>query len=150
LRPFDVSLAVLDQLRAETLVEHKPALSDLPMNAPEADQQIVSGVYQVENGQWRWMSQTAVILLKPPQQPTSLIVRFTIPDQAPARQITVEMNNSRVASQTYPAPGTYTLASAPLKPEGESATITIRVDKILSVPGDARQLGIILSEVGFR
>ncbi len=149
LRPFDVSLAPIDQLRAEMVVEHKPTVSNLPMNAPETEQQIVSGVYQLENGLWRWMSQTAVIMLKTPAQPSPLVVRFTIPDQAPARQVTVELNNQRVASETYPAPGSYTLSSPPLKPDGASATVTITVDKVFSVPGDHRQLGIVLSEAGF-
>src|SRR5580704_5134761 len=149
LRPFDVSLAPIDQLRAELVTEHKPTLSDLPMSAPEAEQQIVSGVYQLENGQWRWMSQTAVIMLKPPAQPSPLVVRFTIPDHAAARQVTVDLNNQRVASETYPGPGTYTLATPPLKPVGASATVTIAVDHAFSVPGDHRQLGVILSEVGF-
>jgi len=149
LRPFDVSLAPIDQVRAEIVVEHKPTLSNLPMNAPEADQQIVSGVYQLESGQWRWMSQTAVIMLKPPAQPSPLEIRFTIPDQAPARQVTVELNNQPVVSQTYRAPGAYTLSSKQLNPGGSSATVTITIDKTFSGPGDHRQLGIILSEVGF-
>jgi len=149
LRPFDVSLAPIDQVRAEMVVEHKPSLSNLPMNAPEADLQIASGVYQLENGQWRWMSQTAVILLKPPAQPSPLVVRFTIPEQSPARRVTVELNNQPVASQTYAGPGNYTLSSAPLNPGGPSATVTITVDKSFSVPGDRRQLSIILSQVGF-
>jgi hypothetical protein len=149
LRPFDVSLATIDQVRADMVVEHKPTLSNLPMNAPEAEQQIVSGVYQLENGQWRWMGQTAVIMLKPPAQPSPLEVRFTIPDQAPARHVVVELNNRQVASQTYPTPGSYTLSSAALKPDGASATIIITIDKTFSVPGDHRQLGIVLSEVGF-
>ena len=71
LRPFDISLAPIDQLSAELMIERKPALTDLPMNAPQAEQQIVSGVYQLESGQWRWMSQTATILLKPPDQPNA-------------------------------------------------------------------------------
>jgi hypothetical protein len=150
LRPFDVSLATIDQVRAEMVVEHKPTLSNLPMNAPEAELQIASGVYQLENGQWRWMSQTAVILLKPPAQPSPLVVRFTIPEQSPARRVTVELNNQPVASQTYARPGSYMLSSAPLKLEGPSATVTITVDKSFSVPGDRRELGIILSQVGFQ
>lgn len=150
LRPFDVSLAPIDQLRAEMVVEHKPTVSNLRMNAPEAEQQIVSGVYQLESGQWRWMSQTAVIMLKPPAQPSPLVIRFNIPDQAPARQVTVELNNQRVAYEKYPTPGSYTLSSPPLKPDGASATVTITVDKAFSVPGDHRQLGIVLSEVGFQ
>lgn len=150
LRPFDVSLGAIDRVHADLVVERKPTLSDLPMNAPEAEQQIVSGVYQLESGQWRWMSQSAVILLKPPAQPTPLMVRFTIPDQSPARQVTVVLNNQRVASQTYSNPGAYTLSTPPVTPSGATASVVITVDKTFSPPGDHRDLGIILSEVGFR
>ena len=149
LRPFDLSLAPIDTLRAETVVEHKPTLSDLPMNAPSTEQQIVSGVYALENSQWRWMSQTAVIMLKPPPRAAPLEVHFTIPDQSPAREITIELNSQRVASQTYAAPGAYTLTTPPLKPDGASAIVAITADKAFSVPSDRRQLSIILTEVGF-
>ena len=150
LRPFDISRAPIDQLSAELMIERKPALTDLPMNAPQAEQQIVSGVYQLESGQWRWMSQIATILLKPPDQPTPVTVHFTIPDASPARQVTVALNDRTVASQTYSAPGTFVLSSPPMKPAGDTAKLTITVDKSFSVPGDDRQLGIILTEVGFR
>jgi len=150
LRPFDISLAPIDQLTAELMIERKPSLTDLPMNAPEAEQQIVSGLHQLESGQWRWMSQTATILLKPPAQLTPVAVHFTIPDASPARQVTIALNDHTVASQTYAAPGTYSLASPPVKPEGDTAKLTVTVDKSFSVPGDTRQLAIILTEVGFR
>jgi hypothetical protein len=147
LRPFDVSVAPMDQLRAEVMVERKPTLSDLPMNAPEAEQQIVSGVYQLEDGKWRWMGQTAVVLLKPLAEDAVASVVFAIPEQAPARTVSVDVNGQRVASQTFAGPGRYVLSSGPLKVEGESATVTIGVDKTFSVPGDPRQLGVILVEV---
>jgi 4-amino-4-deoxy-L-arabinose transferase-like glycosyltransferase len=150
LRPFDISRAPIDQLNAELMIERKPALTDLPMNAPAAEQQIVSGVYQLESGQWRWMSQTATILLKPPDHPKPLTVQFTIPDASPARQVTIAIDDHAVASQTYSAPGAYSLSSPPLKPAGDTAKVTITVDKSFSVPGDSRQLGIILTNVGFR
>ncbi len=150
LRPFDISLAPIDQLSAELMIERKPALTDLPMNAPAAEQQIVSGVYQLESGQWRWMSQTAAILLKPPDQPEPVTVQFTIPAASPARQVTIALNGHTVASQTYSAPGTYSLSSPPIKPEGDTAKVTITADNSFSVPGDSRQLGIILTNVGFR
>lgn len=150
LRPFDISRAPIDQLSAEVMIQRKPTLTDLPMNAPQADQQIVSGVYQLENGQWRWMSRTGSILLKSPARPAPLAVRFTIPDASPARLVTVALDDRVVASQTYAGPGTYLLSTAPLKPSGDSANITITVDKSFSVPGDNRQLGIILSELGFK
>lgn len=150
LRPFDISRTPIDQVSAELMIERKPTLTDLPMNAEEAAQQIVSGMYQLEGGQWRWMSQTATILLKPPDQPMPVSVRFTISPVSPARQVTVAVNDHTVASQTYTAPGTFVLSSAPLKPEGDTAKVTITVDKDFSVPGDDRRLGIILTEAGFR
>jgi hypothetical protein len=150
LRPFDISLAPIDQLSAELMIERKPALSDLPMNAPEAEQQIVGGLYQLEGGQWRWMSQSAAILLKPPDHPLPITVLFSIPAASPARQVTIALNGRDVASQTYSGPGTYSLSSAAMKPEGDSAKLTVSVDKSFSVPGDSRQLAIILTEAGFR
>jgi len=150
LRPFDISRAPIDQLSAELMIERKPVLADLPMNAPQAEQQIVSGIYQLESGQWRWMSQTAIILLKPPGQPAPLTVHFTIPAASPARHVIIALNDREVASQTYVAPGVYSLSSPPVKPDGDSVKLTITVDKSFSVPGDSRQLGIILTEAGFR
>jgi len=150
LRPFDISRAPIDQLSAELMIARKPALTDLPMNAPEAGQQIVSGVYQLESGQWRWMSQTATILLKPPDQPTPVTIHFTIPAASPARQVTIALNDHTVASRTYSAAGVYALSSPPVKPDGDTAKLDIALDKSFSVPGDSRQLGIILTEVGFK
>ncbi len=150
LRPFDISLAPMDQLTAELMIERKPTLTDLSMNAPEAAQQIVSGIYQLEGGQWRWMSRTATILLKPPPEPTPLTIHFTIPDASPARQVSIALNDHAIATQTYSAPGTYSLSTPPIKPGGDTANLTIAIDKSFSVPGDSRELGIILSEAGFR
>jgi len=150
LRPFDFSLAPMDQLTAELMIERKPTLTDLPMNAPEAQQQIVTGVYQLEGGQWRWMSRSASILLKPPADPTPLTIHFTIPDSSPARQVTIALNDHTIATQTYSAPGTYSLSSPPVKPDRDTANVTITIDKSFSVPGDSRELGIILTEAGFR
>jgi len=150
LRPFDISLAPMDQLTAELMIERKPTLTDLPMNAPEAQQQIVTGVYQLEGGQWRWMSRSATILLKPPAEPTPLTIHFTIPDSSPARQVTIALNDRIIAAGTYSAPGTYSLSSPPIKPDGDTANLTITIDKSFSVPGDSRELGIILTDAGFR
>jgi hypothetical protein len=150
LRPFDVSTGPIDRVRAEVFTEREPRLEDLPMNAPEAAEQIVGGVYDLEDKQWRWMSGKAVLLLKSPRDPKPLTVRFYIPDSAPGRTVTVSMDGRQVAQETFPKPGAYTLTSAPLRPEGKSATVSIAIDKTFSVPGDRRELGAILSQAGFR
>lgn len=48
-------------------------------------------------------------------------------------------------SRTAPAPR-LRARSVP----GDTATVTITVDRTFAVPGDHRRLGVILSEVGFR
>jgi len=145
LRPFDISRGAIDQLRSEVVIERKPVLSDLPMNAPEAEQQIVSGVYQLENNEWRWMAKTAVILLKPPASPTPLLVRFFVPNEAKAREIRIIVSDKVIATKTI-APGTFTLASPPIN----ASKITISVDQTFSIQSDSRELGVILTEVGFQ
>jgi hypothetical protein len=150
LRPFDISTAPIDIVRAAMVLDRHPTLSYLPMNAPEAHDQIVSGLYDVEGGAWRWMSASAVVLLKSPGQPLPVEALFTIPDTAPTRHVELLLDGRIVASQTYATPGTYTLKSPPQAPAGETATVTLTVDRTFSVPGDHRELGVVLSALGFR
>jgi hypothetical protein len=144
-RPFDFGTGTIDRVRIDAVMERRPTLSYLPMNAPEAQNQIASGVYQLE-GQWRWMSGRAVVLLKPPDVPQPLHVQIYIPDPAPARTVGVLLDGQELHSQTVPAPGVYTITSKP----ATGSSVTIVVDKTFSVPGDHRELGAILTEVGFR
>lgn len=148
LRPFDISLEPIDRLRADMMVARKPVLSDLPMSAPEAEQQIVSGVYQLE-GQWRWTGREAVILLKAPAESERLAAHFAIHEKSLGREVSIFFNGQQVASQVFAGPGTYVLSSAPLKSDGDQAVVKVTVDKTFSVPGDNRDLGIILMRVGF-
>ena len=114
------------------------------MNAPEAQSQIVSGVYQLE-GQWRWTSGRAMLLLKPPPAPAPVQLKIFIPDPAPARKITVAIDNNVIHEQTFPGPGAYTVETKPIS----GSAVTLSFDKTFSVPGDHRALGVILSEAGF-
>jgi hypothetical protein len=145
LRPFDISEEPVDIVKAQVVVEKKPQLESITMNSAASGDQIVSGVYEIENGQYRWMSGKAVILLKTPPQPAPLEIRFFIPEQAPARKVRVFAGDTEVASQTYAAPGTYALSTKATS----NGTITILVDKTFSVPGDQRELGMVLTQIGF-
>ena len=147
--PFDISTGPIDRVRAELVVERKPALAYLPMNAPECGQQIVSGVYQLEENRFRWMAGKAVFVLQGPPAPAVLRAVFNIPPGAPARTVTLFIGSQPVASQTYSAPGAYTLESSLLPPAREPVTVAIAVDRTFSVPGDRRKLGIVLGAIGF-
>jgi hypothetical protein len=151
LRPFDVDGGPIDRVRAEVVVERKPTLSYLEMNAPEAQQHIVSGLYDVEQGRWRWMSAKAILLLKPPATPRPVVEAvFSIPDQSPARRVTLSVDDVPVVEKTFAAPGAYTLTSGPVTLRSESPTVSITVDRVFSVPGDRRELGIVLLSAGFK
>jgi hypothetical protein len=143
-RPFDIATGPMDHVRVDAVLERKPVLSYLPMTAPEAQSQIVSGVYQLE-GQWRWTSGRAMLLLKPPPAPAPVRLKIFIPDPAPARKITVAVDNNVIHEQTFPGPGAYTVETKPIS----GSAITLSFDKTFSVPGDHRALGVILSEAGF-
>ena len=139
-RPFDIATGPADRVRTEVILERNPVLSWLPMNAPEAESQVVSGIYQLE-GTTRWMSGRAVLVLKPPPAPKPLEVQIYLPDAAPGRLVTVNGY-----TETVPGPGLHTVRTPPT----ESGTVTVTVDKTFSVPGDFRQLGAVLVGAGYR
>ena len=148
LRPFDISRGPIDYVRADMVVERTPTREYLPMSAPDAGQQIISGVYDLED-KWRWMSGKAVLLLKSPPQPAPIEVQLYISDQAPARIIHLSVDDRPMPDVKYERPGAYTITTDPVTPSGPTTTLTISVDKTFSVPGDHRDLGVILNGAGF-
>jgi hypothetical protein len=148
--PFDIVTAPIDWVRADIVLERRPTLAYLPMNAPEAQAQIISGLYDLEDGAWRWMSGTATVLLKSPAGPLPVEAAFNIPDRAPARRVQLLLDGREIASQTYSGPGSYILKSPPQAPAGTTATVTLTVDRTFSVPGDHRELGMVVSAIGFQ
>ncbi len=147
--PFGISSGPIDRVRADLVMERRPSLEYLRMDAAEAPQQIVSGIHALEPGGWRWMARAAVVVLKSPAGPTPLRVAFAIPGAAPARTVRLLLDGREAASRTWSAPGAYTLETPPLAPRGPTATVTVTVDKTFSVPGDSRELGVILTAIGF-
>jgi len=119
------------------------------MNAQAAGDQIVSGLYNLEGGSWRWMAHTAVILLKSPAAVRRLRAVFTIPSGSPARTVRLLVDGKEVAQRTFAGPGSYTLTSPPIEPRADSATVTIAADRSFSAANDRRELSIILSRAGF-
>jgi len=132
-------------VRADVVVERQPKLEFFTMDAPEAEQQLVSGVYALE-GKTRWMAGQAVILLKSPATPTPLRVTFYTPNP---RQVSLLLDSREIASQMFDTPGRYSIQAPAQRLEKPVMTLTITVDKTITVRGDNRELGIVLSEVGF-
>jgi hypothetical protein len=149
LRPFDVSNEPIDIVRTVSVIPRKPVLSYLQMGSPEATSQIVSGVHELENQQWRWMDARAVVLLKRPATPGPVEVKIYLPDQAPGRQVTLALDGQPVLSKTLPATGSFTLTTPPFAAKGEDVQLTLTIDKTFQAPNDHRRLGMILAGAGF-
>jgi 4-amino-4-deoxy-L-arabinose transferase-like glycosyltransferase len=150
-RPFDIRFSPLDVVKAELVVEQPPVLAWLPMGAAEADSQIVSGVYQLEGGGWRWMGERAVLLLKRPPTPAVAELELYLPEPAVPRHVLLKVDGRKVAEAQYVRPGAYRLrSSGPVAVEVDPATFEIEVDRTFSPPGDHRRLGVILAGAGFR
>jgi hypothetical protein len=145
--PFGLSAGVIDRIHTVRVVEWHPALPYVDMKAPEAKDQIVSGIWPDDH----WMSASGVVIVKSPPTAMPLGVNFYVPGNAPARHISLLLDGQEVCATTLAAPGPGQLiCAAPLAPAGPTALIEIRVDKTFRVPPDERDLGMVLLGVGFR
>ena len=133
-----------DRLHADLVMERHPTLEYLPAGAPEAAGQIVSGIYPD-----RWTGKSATVVLKSPKTPKRLSVTFYFPAQAGGRYVRLLLDGREVAAQNFRAAGQYTLSASPILPSGPVAAVEIDLDRTFTAPSDQRQLGIILSGLGF-
>jgi hypothetical protein len=151
LRPFDISTKPIDRVRAELVAERQPTLSYLPMNATEAEYDIVSGLGNLESDTWRWTDRRAVVALKAPSRALALEATFYIPENAPARRVQLLANGNVVAEEAFPGPGEYTLRSSrPFEAASGFVNAALEVDRTFRVPGDVRDLGVVLKGIGFK
>ena len=153
LRAFDISTAPLDHVTAEILEDRAPTVSWLPMNSPAAQYQILSGVYNLENNEWRWMGPAAVFRLKAAPNAAPLAADLYIPPQAVGSHVRLILDERLVAEGDYPISGKYRLAGPAQAPASSlgSGAVTVRItsSKTFQPANDGRQLGIVLNGVGF-
>jgi hypothetical protein len=144
LLPFEISRAPADRVRVETVLERKAELSYLDPRDAASRAQLVSGIYP--DG---WMGAQATVLLKSPGKAAPLRVEVFIPPDAPARKVQMLVGTQVIAEDTFPKPGSYALA-APYEAPSASVSVTLTVDKTHRVAGDERDLGAVVTGVGFR
>jgi hypothetical protein len=141
LLPFEFSTAPIDRIRADVAIERKPQLTSID---PRVREQIVSGLSP--DG---WMAEEATVLLKRPADGGMLRAEIYIPPAAPARHIVMIVDGGQAAEATFASPGAYTL-EALIGKGPDAVTVTLRVDRTFSVPGDLRKLGVVVAKIGFR
>ena len=145
LRPFDISWAPVDRVRAQIVRQRNIKLSWLPMNAPDANEQLLSGIHQLE-GTTRWMGGRAVLLLAIPSKPEPVEVQLYLPPAATARTIRISIDGNEVHREELPGPGLHDIRTKPVS----GATLAVELDQTFRVPGDHRDLGAVLVAAGYR
>ena len=79
----------------------------------------------------------------------SVEVLLYIPLAASARHVQLLVDGQLAAEDTFAGPGSYKL-TAPIHLSNTTATVTVVVDKTFTAPGDRRQLGVVITGLGFR
>lgn len=142
LLPFEVSRDPLDWVYVDVAAE--PKLSFLDPHDPNAASQVVGGLFP--DG---WTGKQAVVVLKSKPGAARIVASFFIPPNAPARRVRLDTGEGSSAERTFPGPGAYEMSLGVGAGSG-SVTTRIEVDRTFKAPPDTRELGIVLTGVGFR
>jgi hypothetical protein len=146
---------VTDAPAAQNLVE----LSVLKMADPAAEPQLVRGFYGVESGSWRWTASKFAVKLRPPegsaQSGATLQFQFSLPDVIVNKvgpvTLSVSVNGTALASQTYSKSGEYVYTAAVPAAALSAGTVTAEFATNKAMPpanGDKRELALVAVSVG--
>lgn len=143
-------------------------LSDLPVTLasmiqagdPVAAVQFTKGFYTVENGAWRWTAHAFTVTLHPPRGAAAngarLVLKFALPDAVFQKVGPIKMmarvNGLDLAPEEFKAAGdqTYSREVPGTALGADAVTVDFTLDKFIApTPGDLRELGVIVSTVGF-
>jgi hypothetical protein len=143
LLPFEISTAPIDRVHAD--IAAAPELSYLDPHDPKAAVQFLSGISA--DG---WTAKDATVLLKVPDRATRLEASIYVPASASARHISLSADGHILAQGELPKGDSIYSISAPAPLGSATLAVTLSVDKTFSVPGDARDLGVVLTGIGFQ
>jgi hypothetical protein len=128
------------------------------MSDPNANTQLLSGFYPVENNSWRWTAGKFSALLRTPlaaaEHGATLTLAFNIPEIVIQKlgtiTITPAINGTAMMPSTYKAAGIYALTvDVPTSMlSGESVRADFTLDKSIPPGTDKRELGIIATSIG--
>jgi hypothetical protein len=147
--------------RARIVVEAEDAFPGPATVVQMADSSLapvlLGGWHTLEAESWRWTERKFTVLLKAPPEghAATLKLEFALPEAVVTRlggvRLEAKVNRTSLPAQSYERAGQLTY-SRPVPPEalrGETALVEFALDKALPPgPGDARELGIIVSRVG--
>ena len=96
-----------------------------------------------------WMGPGATVVMKSPGEAKAVGIDFYLSKADPPRRVALSIGGREIAAQTYAAAGAYTLRSGAVQPGGDTTTIDVSVDHTFRAAGDARELGVVVTGIGF-
>ena len=145
--------------KADAEDANRPAMM-LAMNDPRTSIQLIHGFYPVENGSWRWTEKAFSASLRVPadaaQNGARLLMKVTVPqtqiDKVGPLTLNASVNGASLPPETFAHAGDFLyqrdVPAAAFKQD--VATVEFTLDKVAPAPPpDQRQLGIVVSSVGF-
>jgi hypothetical protein len=127
---------------------------------PRAAPQLTKGFYPIENQAWRWTQSKFSVSLRPPltgpKNGARLVLKFVIPsvvlDKLHSMKLSAKVNGFDLTPEEYTRPGdqTYSRDVPAIALPTTAVNVDFMLDKALPPsPADNRELGVIVSSVGF-
>ena len=145
---------------AATIEEEGDLASAIDVSDPKDATQLISGFYAVEGGSWRWSMKKFVVSLVPPhnaaQNGAALVLDFALPDAIAGKLMGVSITPSVAGQRILPCKVTkaggqacrFDVPAAALK--DIAVVVEFELDKAVEPgTGDSRQLGLVVSRIGF-
>jgi 4-amino-4-deoxy-L-arabinose transferase-like glycosyltransferase len=145
LRPFDISSGLIDTIQAERFEGNAVRESVWTPNNASVAGQALSGL----SGDG-WTADTATVVVRVPEQAGPVFAQFGVTPQGAPQLVRLLLDGKPIAEQRYSSAGAYSLSAPMPAYAGETAQITVEVDRTFRVPGDQRELGVLLTAVGIK
>jgi hypothetical protein len=127
---------------------------------PRSAPQLIKGFYPIENRAWRWTQSNFSVSLRPPltgaKNGARLVLKFVIPgvvlDKLHSIKLSSKVNGFDLPPEEYTRAGeqTYSRDVPPIALPLTAVNVDFTLDKFLPPsPADNRELGVIVSAVGF-
>lgn len=127
---------------------------------PRASIQLLKGFHDIEQGAWRWTMRNFSVALRPPagaaQNGAMLELKFSVPDPVIERlksvTLSAKVGGTPLQSETYSKPGQhiYSREVPAAALVVDAVTVDFALDKAFPPsPADQRELGVVVTSVGF-
>ena len=125
---------------------------------PRAAGQLLKGFHDNETS-WRWTQKLFSVVLKPPanaaKNGATLQVQLAVAEPiikvTGPQTLSAKIGTLQLAPETFSKPGQYTYTrDVPASAfQSDAVTVEFTLDKAATVSGDSRELGVIVSLLGF-